>query len=129
MIKESDRVMLLHKELVGSKVHRFPSYGKIEATNKQGVYIIYDNKKRPLHVGKTNGGRNGLNQRLLNHLCNQSSFSKLYMQINSVSLRDWGEFQFIEIENARERSLLEALTAGLLCPIHIGTGIKTISKL
>ena len=57
---------------------------------------------------------------------NQSSFSKLYMQINSISLRDWGEFQFIEVENARDRSLLEALTAGLLCPLHIGTGVKKI---
>lgn len=124
MIKESDRIRILHKELVGSKVYRFPSYGKIEVSKKQGIYIVYNNVKIPLHVGKTNGGRNGLNQRLLNHVRNQSSFSKLYMQTNNISLRGWGEFQFIEVENSRERSLLEALTAGLLCPAHIGTGEK-----
>ncbi|PKG52338.1 hypothetical protein [Olleya sp. 1-3] len=121
-MKESEKIMLLHKELLKSKVYTFPAFGKIDVSAKQGVYIVYDNNKTPLHVGKTNRGRNGLNQRLLNHVRNQSSFSKLYMQINNVSLRDWAEFQFIEIENARERSLLEALTAGLLCPLHIGTG-------
>lgn len=77
-----------------------------------------------MHIGKTNGAKSGLNQRLLNHVRNQSSFSKLYMQINSISLRGWGEFQTIELNNARERSLLEALTAGLLCLRHIGTGEK-----
>jgi len=125
-MKEPQKIMQHHKELLNSKIHRFPSYGKIEVSIKQGVYIVYDNNKTPLHVGKTNRGRNGLNQRLLNHVRNQSSFSKLYMQINNVSLRDWGEFQFIEVECDRERSLLEALTAGLLCPLHIGTGVKKI---
>lgn len=50
------------------------------------------------------------------------------MQINNVSLRNWGLFQLIEIESARERSLLEAFTAGLLCPAHIGTGEKALSN-
>jgi len=127
-MKEQEKILVLHKKLVASKSHKFPCKGKIEVSIKQGVYIVYNNKKTPLHVGKTNDGKNGLDQRLLNHVRNQSSFSKLYMQINNVSLRDWGEFQFIEIEDARERSLLEALTAGLLCPLHIGTGVKKQKK-
>jgi hypothetical protein len=127
-MKDPEKIMQLKNKLIDSKFYKFPLMGKIEASNKQGVYIVYDNNKNPLHVGKTNGGKNGLNQRLLNHVRNQSSFFKLYMQINSVSLRDWGEFQFIEIEDARERSLLEALTAGLLCSKHIGTGERKQKK-
>ncbi len=123
-MKDPEKIMLLHKELVASKFHKFPSMGKIEVSSKQGIYIVYNNNKTALHVGKTIQAKNGLNQRLHDHVSNRSSFSKLYMQPNNVLLRGWGEFQFIEIENARERSLLEALTADLLCPKHIGTGEK-----
>lgn len=127
-MKEPEKIKLLHQKLITSKYHKFPLSGKIEVSIKQGVYIVYNNTKMPLHVGKTNRGKNGLDQRLLNHVRNQSSFSKLYMQPYKVSLRDWGEFQYIEIEDARERALLEALTAGLLCPLHIGTGVKKQKK-
>lgn len=123
-MKEPEKIRLLHQKLLESKFYKFPLLGKIGVSINQGVYIVYDNTKAPLHVGKTNRGRNGLNQRLLNHVRNQSSFSKLYMQKNNISLRDWGAFKFIEIENSRERSFLETITAGLLCPKHIGTGEK-----
>lgn len=126
-MSESEKIMKLHNTLVSSPLQEFPAVGKIDASSKQGVYVIYDNKMRSLHVGKTNGGQNGINQRLLNHVWNQSSFSKLYMQKNNIFLRRWGKFQFIELQDDRERSLLEALTAGLLCPIHIGTGAKRIN--
>ncbi|MCA0960208.1 hypothetical protein LCL86_14210 [Muricauda ruestringensis] len=119
---EPQKIMKLYNDLVQSTIHEFPSFGKINVSTRQGVYIVYDNSFNPLHVGKTNGARNGLNQRLLNHVRNQSSFSKLYMQKNKVALRAWGKFQYIELEDDRERALLEALTAGLLCPKHIGTG-------
>ena len=46
------------------------------------------------------------------------------MQPKSISLRGGYTFGFVEIENARTRVLLEALTAGLLCPAHFGTGEK-----
>lgn len=128
-MNESEEIKLLYKTLVASKYYTFPLLGKMEASSKQGVYIVYNNNRMPLHVGKTNGGRNGLNQRLHDHVSNRSTFSKLYMQKHKVALRSWGEFQFIEIEDARVRSLLEALTAGLLCPAHIGTGVKKLKKL
>lgn len=121
---EQEKIMRLYQDLIDSETFLFPSAGKVQVSTKQGVYIVYDNNDLTLHVGKTNGGKNGLNQRLLNHVRNQSSFSKLYMQRNKIALRDWGKFQFIEIADSRERSLLEALTAGLLCPKHIGTGEK-----
>ena len=121
---EPQNIKQLHNQLVKSTFHEFPIKGKIQASTKQGVYIVYDDLLRPLHVGKTNGAKNGLNDRLQNHVWNQSSFSKLYMQKNKIVLRAWGKFQFLELEDDRERALLEALTAGLLCPAHIGTGVK-----
>lgn len=125
---EPEKIMELYNQLVDSPQYDFPSNGKIEISNKQGIYIVYNDNNEALHVGKTNGAKNGLNQRLLNHVRNQSSFSKLYMQKENIALRAWGKFKFIEIESARERSLLEALTAGLLCPAHIGTGEKNSSE-
>lgn len=121
---ESETLMVLHKTLVESELHTFPIIGKIKTSNNQGVYIIYDSNMQVLHVGKTNSAREGINQRLLNHVRNQSSFSKLYMKPNKINLRGFGQFKFIEINEGRTRSLLEALTAGLLCPLHIGTGEK-----
>ncbi|WP_191861069.1 GIY-YIG nuclease family protein [Hanstruepera ponticola] len=123
-MSEPQKMMKLYNELVKSVIYEFPDKGKVNISKKQGVYIVYDNKSQPLHVGKTNGAKNGLNDRLQNHVWNQSSFSKLYMQKNKIVLRDWGKFQFIVLEDDRERALLEALTAGLLCPAHIGTGVK-----
>lgn len=119
-ITEPERVKELFEKLINSDFYIVPKEGKINVSNKQGVYIIYNNNKEVLHVGKTKDARNGLNQRLLNHVRNQSSFSKLYMQKNKICLRNWGFIKFIEIDSPRDRSLLEALTAGILCPAHIG---------
>jgi hypothetical protein len=125
-MSEPAEIMKLHQKLISSLLLPFPLNGKINVSNKQGVYIVYGVENIVLHVGKTNGAKEGLNQRLLNHVRNQSSFSKLYMQPNKIALRNSSNFRFIEIENARTRALLEALTAGLLCPAHIGTGEKRI---
>jgi hypothetical protein len=124
MMKETEIIMNLYRKLNSAPLHTFPELGTISKSSKQGVYIIYDDKMQVLHVGKTNGAKSGLNQRLLNHVRNQSSFSKLYMKGNQIKLRGSAKFRYIEIEDARQRSLLEALTAGLLCPSHIGTGEK-----
>lgn len=126
---ESKRIMNLHNQLMISNKYDIPTVGKVKICQNQGVYIIYSQTGSVLHVGKTNGGKNGIDQRLLNHVRNQSSFSKLYMQPNKVNLRGTAKFQFIEVEDARSRSLLEALTAGLLCPVHIGLGTKKITQI
>ena len=127
-INEPQQIMNLYNLLIDSSKYDIPAIGKITISQKQGVYIIYG-EEAVLHVGKTNGGKEGLDQRLLNHVRNQSSFSKLYMQPNKISLRGMAKFQFIEVEDARSRSLLEALTAGLLCPMHIGLGTKKIIQI
>jgi hypothetical protein len=125
-MEERNIVLKFHEKLVSSELHTIPTVGKISISNKQGVYIIYDYQMKVLHVGKTNGARNGIDQRLLDHISNRSSFSKLYMKPNKIFLRNSAKFKFVEIDDARKRSLVEALTAGLLCPLHIGTGEKKI---
>ena len=125
---ESEEIKKLFDKLIASPEHLFPENGKVYISDKHGVYIIYSPSNEILHVGTTKTAKGGLNQRLLNHVRNQSSFSVGYMQPNSISLRKGYKFKFIEVENARTRALLEALTAGLLCPAHFGTGEKKNSK-
>ena len=125
-MKECDTIMALHQELISSDNHTFPQKGTaVNVSNKQGVYIIYSVDKEVLHVGTTKRGKGGLNQRLNNHRNGSSSFSKKYLKPNNMKLSDGYKFKYIEVENARERAFLEALTIGLLCPAHIGTGEKT----
>ena len=39
-------------------------------------------------------------------------------------MRGTHRFKYLEVENIRQRALLEAYAAGNLCPIHFGTGAK-----
>lgn len=121
---EGEKVKVLYAQLVSSSANAFPAIGKVNVTTSQGVYIIYSSKNEVLHVGKTARAKNGLNQRLTNHLRGQSSFSKQNVLNNGIDLRLSGKFKYIEIENPRIRSFVEALAIGKLCPKHIGTGAK-----
>ena len=125
-MKECDKIKNLYQELIGSTNHEFPPKGKaIQISNKQGVYIIYSSNNKVLHVGTTKRGKTGLNQRLNNHRNGSSSFSVKYLKPNNLKLSEGFKFKYIEVENGRERGFLEALSIGLLCPAHIGTGEKT----
>jgi len=123
-MKEPDEIMKLHKELVASEQHIFPLKGKVNVSEKHGVYIIYSPSEIVLHVGNTPSGKGGLNQRLYNHVTRTSSFSRKYLKPKGISLRKGYKFRILEVSVPRTRALLEALTAGLLCPAHIGTGEK-----
>lgn len=123
-MKEPEEIKKLYDKLTASENNRFPEKGAVEISDKQGVYIIYSSNNEVLHVGRTKNGKNGINQRLKNHLNNQSSFSKSFLRPNLINLRSGCKFQFIEVECARKRVLLEALATGLLRPAHIGTGVK-----
>lgn len=124
-MKECEKIMVLHKELIKSEDHFFPQKGTaVKVSIKQGVYIIYSPNNEVLHVGTTKRGKRGLNQRLNNHRNGSSSFLKKYLKPNNMKLSDGFKFKFIEVENGRERASLGALTIGLLCPAHIGTGEK-----
>jgi len=67
-VKESHKIISLFEKLVSTEYHYFPEKGKMNVTEKHGVYIIYSPKDEVLHVGNTPSGRNGLNQRLYNGL-------------------------------------------------------------
>lgn len=121
---EPEEIMKLYKALLASTSTPFPSSGRVQVSNEQGVYIIYNSQNTVLHVGKTDRGVEGLNQRLNNHLGNQSSFSKKYLKPNKIDLRQGHYYKYLVVENPRTRTLVEKLATGLLCPAHIGTGEK-----
>jgi len=112
----------MFKQLKDSTSINFPNSGKVNVSTEQGVYIIYSPTEKILHVGKTSRAKNGLNQRLQNHLTNNSSFSIQFLKSNGKILRSGYKFQYIVESNGRKRTLLEALATGLLCPAHVGTG-------
>ena len=103
----------------------FPENGKLKDAQKtQGVYIIRENGT-VLHVGRTYDGKEGLCQRLNNHLYGASSFVKKYLNGKKEKLRKKGyTYQVLEVKDEKERAYLEALATGILYPEHIGTGRK-----
>ena len=125
-MSERKELMALYRKLVTSPQYNFPAKGKLNVSDKHGVYIIYNCEDQVLHVGNTPSGKGGLNQRLYNHVSRTSSFSRNYLVKNNISLREKCKCRIIEVSYPRRRALLEALTIGLLCPAHIGTGEKKL---
>jgi hypothetical protein len=121
-VKEPQVIKELFDNLINAIPVDFPRHGGVNESDEQGVYIIFSPDEKVLHVGKTDRGRNGLNQRLQNHINNQSSFLQQYLKFNGKVLRNGYKFRYIIEEDNRKRALLESLTTGLLCPAHIGTG-------
>jgi hypothetical protein len=115
----------LFDELIASNFHMFPQKGKVDISVKHGVYIIYGPIDEVLHVGNTPSGRKGLDQRLYNHISCTGIFYQKYLKPNKINMRGTYKFRYIEVENIRIRALLEAFTAGKLCPLHFGTGAKS----
>ena len=123
-MNEPEQILKLHEALLASSFILFPEQGHVNRSNIQGVYIIFNPNNEVCHIGTTKYGKNGVNQRLNNHLKNQSSFSKQFLKKNGQILREGYQFKYIEEESGRTRALLEALSIGLHCPAHIGTGEK-----
>jgi hypothetical protein len=123
-MNEPKHIMDLYSQLIEATNHTFPQKGRVNISSFHGVYIIYNPKGKVLHVGKTDRAKKHLSQRLQNHLYNQSSFSRIFLKFNGKILRNDFYFKYLEIENARTRTLVEKLATGLLCPTHIGTGEK-----
>lgn len=125
-INEPALIKNLYKKLILSDYHIFPKKGKINITEKHGVYIIYNPNNEVLHVGNTPSGRKGLNQRLYNHISSTGIFYEKYLKPNKIKMRGIYKFRYLEVEDIRHRAFLEAYTAGKLCPAHFGTGAKKI---
>lgn len=123
MNKESQTVKKLFDKLCEQPRRPFPpSRQRLNAIKKQGVYIIRK-QKTVLHVGRTLRGRNGIHQRLKNHLHGSSSFTNEYLKGKGATLQEDGyTYQYLILEEARKRALLEAYAIGTLCPEHIGLG-------
>jgi hypothetical protein len=122
MESNSQRILRLYEELLQQKEHPFPQPGEpLEASKKQGVYVIRQGRK-VVHAGRTMGGKEGLKQRLSDHLKGKSSFAMHFLGGDGSRLRTGYTFQYLEVSDAKNRAWLEALVAGTLCPAHIGIG-------
>ena len=123
IIKEAKRIENKFNSLIESIPTSFPlQREKLEAPIQKGVYIIQSRKGSVLHVGNTPRAKNGISQRLKNHMAGSSSFTNAYFDGDGSKLRGDYQFKYLIVDDARERALLEAYTIGRLCPKHIGTG-------
>src|SRR5487761_237549 len=105
--------MKLLIKLNGQSRHNFPGVReRLEVPNTHGVYIIRDRTGRVWHVGRTVRGKDGLRQRLRNHIQGQSSFIRTTMHGDGSKLRKAFTYQFLEVPDDRTRALLECLAAG-----------------
>ncbi len=123
MNKECKEIKKLFDELCSQPKRAFPkSLQPLNAPSRSGVYIIRK-EETVLHVGRTLRGKNGIHQRLKNHLYGSSSFTNKYLQGKGATLRGDGyTYQYLVLEEPKKRALLEAYAFGMLCPEHIGLG-------
>ena len=124
MNSECEEIKKLFNELSEQPKQSFPKYHQpMDSSTKHGVYIIR-NEESVLHVGRSLRGRNGIRQRLTDHLHDSSSFTKAYLKGRGATLRKDGyTYQYLVLENPRRRALLEAYATGTMCPKHIGLGV------
>jgi len=126
--KEFEEINKLFKKLLSNEKHLFPKkYVRTNAPTHKGVYIIYNPEGKVVHVGSTPRGKNGLSQRLRNHLSGSSSFCRNYLKGDKTKLRERYKYKYIVIDTKttdykRKIRLLESYTIGKLCPKHLGVG-------
>jgi len=124
--RERRAVIALFRQLCRQTTVPFPQpYHRLKAPCARGVYVIRDPGGRVVHVGRTPRAKNGLRQRLKAHLAGQSSFVRNYLAKDGSRLRSGYTFQYLEVEDARKRALLEAFATAWLCPDHLGLADAT----
>lgn len=121
----TDRAMVrrLYAKLLKAPRITFPApRARLHAPKEHGVYIIYGPRNLVCHVGCAPRGKNGLRQRLNNHLQTYSSFTVNYPPLrgDGANLRGRYSYRYLVVSDRRHLMLLEALAVGLLCPAHIG---------
>jgi len=121
---EREEIETLFERLNEQKEYPFPKAGvPLVVSDKPGVYVIRDEARKVVHVGRTVRGRGGLKQRLNNHLRGQSSFVKdSHLNGDGSRLRGVYTFQVLSVDDSRQRALLECLAIARLCPEHLGLG-------
>lgn len=121
MTNESKEIERLFSKLKKSHRTEFPlARAKLDVPKKPGVYIIYSQRGVVWHVGMTPRAKNGLHQRLSNHMAGNSSFTYTFLKTDGTRLRGKCTFSYLIVPNRRKRVLLESLAVGRLCPKHIG---------
>jgi len=115
------KVKELYKTLLDAEEHLFPpKRQRLNAPKEKGVYIILSPRGKVLHVGNTPRAKEGVHQRLRNHMNGLSSFAHQYLEGDGDWLRGRCKFKFIVERNPKLRAYLEAYAIGNLCPEHIG---------
>lgn len=123
--REAARIARPFDELLRQPLVAFPAQRQtLEAPSNRGVYVIYAPKGAVAHVGSTPRAKNGIHQRLSQHMASRSSFVKHYLNQDGSTLRGGFQFRSIVVRDPRERALLEAYAIGRLCPCHIGNGVQ-----
>ena len=129
MSSELRKIERLFKNLCKQQVRGFPRLHKeLNASKEQGVYLIVNCNDRIVHVGRTRGAKQGIYQRLKNHLYGSSSFTRGYLASDGSELRKGYKYRYLEVKEPRERALLESYAIAHLCPLHIGTGEEQSSS-
>jgi len=125
---ERKRIAKLFTQLDRQPRLPFPQTGYgVAAPKTHGVYVIRDRSNNVVHVGRTFRGRNGLFQRLCDHLLGQSSFVGVHLKGDGRRLRTGYTFQFIEVSDDRQRALLESYATAWHCPAHLGVGARRVN--
>jgi hypothetical protein len=121
--EECREIENLFRKLCDQPRRSFPQeHQRLDAPLRHGVYIIRKGEA-VLHVGRTLRAKDGLHQRLTNHLHGSSSFTEEYLKGHGEILRGTQyTFQYLEVPDQRKRALLEAYAVGQLCPVHLGLG-------
>lgn len=87
--------------------------------DRPAVYVIRTPDGRVAHVGRSVRLRRRLSQHFFRR--GNSSFAVNYLIPNDRALSEGFTLQFLAIDEARERALVEALGVGTLCPLNLGT--------
>jgi hypothetical protein len=123
-MSENEMIVCLFDELINAESYNFPPKGKLDITCALGVYIIFNQARSVIHVGRSLSGKKGICQRLNDHLAGNSSFVREFLNSDKNSLRNGYTFKFIVVADNRTRALLEYFTIGKLCPLHLGLGVS-----
>jgi hypothetical protein len=120
-LDECSTIGRLFEELIRAPLIPFPlANAPLDAPVERGVYVIYDPKGVPQHVGATPKARNGIRQGLENHLWGLSAFTRACFAHDGSKLRNGYQFRYLIVTEPRERALLECYAIGHLCPSHVG---------
>ena len=98
MATEFNKSMKLLEKLIEMDWSVFPEDGEtLSASSNRGVYLIANLDQKVLHVGSTPRGKNGIHQRLKNHLHGKSSFARQYLIPQGLNLRAGYLYCYIEV--------------------------------